>query len=97
MIKAPHRKVKSFDFSEHALIKKVPRKKWGNVRNTKALRNLVSIAIVNPKPGKGFEFQGIIRSFPETLEAVKTAGFTAYRQGGMLTKTGELNRVISLA
>lgn len=97
MIKAPHRKVKSFDFSEHALIKKTPPKKWGSVRNTKALRNLISIAIIHPKPGKGFEFQGVLRSFPETLEAVKAAGFTAYRQGGMRTKRGELNRIISLA
>jgi len=96
-IVAPHRKVRSFDLSEHALINKTPRKKWGGVRNTKASRNLVSIAIVIPKPGKGFEFKGVVRSFQETLEEVRAAGFTAYRQGsGRLTKKGEVNRVISL-
>ena len=97
-IVAPHRKIKSFDLSEHALIKKTPRKKWGGVRNTKASRNLVSIAIVIPKPGKGFEFRGVVRPFHETLAEVRNAGFTAYRQGsGRLTKKGEVNRVIPLA
>lgn len=96
-ITTPHKKVRSLEFSGSAHVKPVKAKQWQYVGKRGKKAPPVSIAIITPQPGKGFLFQGVLRSFAETMEAVKAAGFNTYRQGGMLTKSGEVNRLLRVA
>jgi hypothetical protein len=94
--------MKSLDLSFFALIKRAKRRDGGYNPKNKLRKNktgLINIAIVKPRPGKGFEFEGEI--FPKMADlapVLKSKGFGAYRQGWDRFKAnGAVNPTVALA
>ena len=98
--------MKSLDLSNFAHIKKVtPTSQTWDIRKENKLRktknSVKRVAIITPKPGKGFTFLGeTFPKFNEVIEAITSKKdskgrqlYTHYRQGGMLNKKGEENTV----
>lgn len=95
-------KLKSLDLASFAHVKKTPVKRWemiGKRKRGAKKEPVLKVAILSPRPGKGFEFEGgIFPKVADVLPILKEKGFDSYRISAVCyKKNGAFNPTVSIA